>query len=542
MRSGTKSVAARNPENATTRLRVALYARVSTEEQATSGYSIAGQIEKLEMACKLYNWDPLPPYLDEGYSGKDLDRPQVKRLIQDARAKRFDLVVVYKLDRLSRRLSDLLTLRDEFEVAQVGIRSATEPFDTTNSAGKLLFNMLGSFAQFEREMIVERTKMGMRRRMKEGKWNGLAPFGYRIRKDGALEIEPEELPFARKVFQLFMRDNMGAKSIARLLGQEDHCTRRKRKWAKNSVWNMLTNPAYAGLYRIDGTLTPAPHKGIITPEQFEQIQETLAGKSRINARVHLSPNVLTGLIRCGHCKSVLTTGKGKGNHYYACTGRIGDRGCAMQWIPARPIEEAVIQEIKTVAGMPELIDQCIANLQVHSEAEAKNLRSEQVSLEKQLQGLERTKEKKLQWMLETLPEGAVAEEVRQQIQKQLESIKTIKLRQQEVVARLEALTLDNVQSEAVADYLKSFAQTFDTLETGQKRVLIQGLVKEVTVNGKDDCTVVLTVPLPAKSHPAQGSKKGGPLDEDRPSVYPWLAANGRAGVHLSAPNGVTEGT
>src|SRR5450755_467587 len=164
--------------NSTTpKSRSALYVRVSTEEQAQFVYSINGLLEKLDMACKLYGWDPLPPYIDEGVSGKNLDRPQMKKLIRDARAKRFDFVVIYKLDRLSRRLSDLITLRDEFENAGVGIRSATEPFDTTNSAGKLLFNMLGSFAQFEREMIIDRTKMGLRRRMKEGKWNSRPPFG-----------------------------------------------------------------------------------------------------------------------------------------------------------------------------------------------------------------------------------------------------------------------------------------------------------------------------------------------------------------------------
>lgn len=537
-----KSVTApKRKDAAPARLRVALYARVSTEEQATSGYSINGQLEKLQLACKLYNWDPVPAYVDEGYSGKNLDRPHVKRLIQDARAKRFDLVVVYKLDRLSRRLSDLLTLRDEFELAQVGIRSATEPFDTTNSAGKLLFNMLGSFAQFEREMIVERTKMGLARRMKEGKWNGLAPFGYRIKEGGTLEIHPEELPFARKVFDLYLRDNIGSKAIARYMRQEDHCTRRKGAWARNSVWNMLTNPVYAGLYRIDGELTKGPHKGIITPEMFEQIQTTLAGKSPVNARVQLSPNVLIGLIKCGHCGSVMTTGKGKGHHYYACSGRIGDRGCAMQWIPARPIEEAVVREIKLIASMPDLIEQCIADLQTENEGEIKLLRSEQTSLEKQLQGLEKTKDKKLQWMLETLPDGAVAEEIRREIQKQLDSIKVIKHRHQEIALRMEALNADKVRADVIADFLKCFGEDFVNLEAGQRRVLIQGLVQNVVVNSKDDCEVILTIPVSAAVRASQNAKKGGPLDEDRPQVHPWMSPT-RPVVHLSAPNGVTEGT
>lgn len=171
----------------------------------------------------------------------------------------------------------------------------------------------------------------------------------------------------------------------------------------------------------------------------------------------------------------------------------------------------------------------------------RSLRAEQMSIEKQLQSLEKAKDKKVQWMIDTLPQGAVAEAVRAEIEKQLESIKQMKIRQEDIVRGLEALTSDTVQAEAVADYLKCFADAFDQLETGQKRVLIQGLVKEVTVNGKDDCSVILTIPLPAKSQAPKKAKKGGPLDESRPSAYPWLAAS-RAGVHLSAQSGVTEGT
>ena len=134
-------------------LKVAIYVRVSTEEQAQSGYSIPAQIEKLQAMCKSQDWQLLPAYVDDGYSGKDMDRPAMQRLLADGRKKKFSVILVYKLDRVSRRLSDLVSLGEQLERQGIGLRSITEPFDTTNPAGKLLFNMLGSFAQFEREFI-----------------------------------------------------------------------------------------------------------------------------------------------------------------------------------------------------------------------------------------------------------------------------------------------------------------------------------------------------------------------------------------------------
>lgn len=513
------------------RTTVALYVRVSTEEQAVGGFSIGGQLEKLELACKLHDWLPIPAYVDDGYSGKDMDRPAMKRLMEDARKGLFGLVLVYKLDRLSRRLGDLIPFGDQLERMKIGIRSVTEPMDTSNPAGKLLFNLLGSFAQFEREMISERTRLGLNRRKKEGKWNGLPPFGYRMDKEGLLEIHPDELPFARRVFDLFLQDNLGVKAIARTLRQEDRCTRRKRKWAKNSVWNMLVNPAYAGLYRIEEKLVKAPHKGIITREEFEQVQQILEGKNPTNARNHLSPNVLNGLIRCGLCGSVMTTGKGKGHYYYHCTGRGRDNQCPMGWIPARDVETEVIRDIKAIAGEPALIDRCINERKEVRETEAKSLAAERVSLAKQLEGIERNKDKRVKWLLENLPDRAVAEEVSREVRTQIDEIEILKVRQKDIAARITAIESENFQAEVIAEYLKSFGDSVESLETGQKRILMQGLVKEVVVHSKDDCEVVLTIPLPSMPHPRQDGEKGGLPDGDRP--YPMVPPAPGAGARFT---------
>ena len=125
----------------TERVTVALYVRVSTEEQAQGGFSIAGQTEKLQLACQLHDWRALPPYVDDGWSGKDMDRPAMKRLMADAKKGLFNLIVVYKLDRLSRKLGDLVPFGDELEKMKIGIRSVTEAMDTSTSAGKQAGNV-----------------------------------------------------------------------------------------------------------------------------------------------------------------------------------------------------------------------------------------------------------------------------------------------------------------------------------------------------------------------------------------------------------------
>ena len=182
--------------DSSTPLRAAIYIRVSTEEQANEGYSIDAQKEKLTALCKSQDWQVYEIYADEGFSAKDLNRPGIQRLLQDAEQRKFDIIVFYKLDRLSRSLKDLTSLIDKFEKLSIKIKSLTEPFDTTSPPGKLMLNMLGSFAQFEREIIGERTKLGLERAFRQGKWVTSAPFGYKV-KNGKLQalINPSFFPY-----------------------------------------------------------------------------------------------------------------------------------------------------------------------------------------------------------------------------------------------------------------------------------------------------------------------------------------------------------
>ena len=194
-------------------IRAALYTRVSTEDQAREGYSLDVQRDYLIDFAKREGWQiqvvdgKSKIYQDDGRSGYSLDRPAMNQLLQDARAKKFDLILVYKLDRFSRRLRDILNIIDELEVLGVQFKSATEPYDTTTSSGKLMLQQLGSFAEFERNRIIERVVPGMVRGVQAGHWQGArySPFGYRYDKTTKrLSIEESEAKLVREIFQRYI--------------------------------------------------------------------------------------------------------------------------------------------------------------------------------------------------------------------------------------------------------------------------------------------------------------------------------------------------
>ena len=518
-------------------VRAAIYVRVSTEEQAQSGYSIPAQIEKLQSLAKSLDWELLPSYVDDGYSGKDLERPAVKRLLEDGRKKRFDLIILYKLDRLSRRLSDLVSLGELFERIGIGLRSLTEPFDTTNPAGKLLFNMLGSFAQFERELIGERTRLAMRRRMREGKWNGLAPFGYRLGKEGKLEIADGDAPYVRRVFELLIEHNLGIKMISRRMNADDQASRRKGKWTSTSSWQMLTNPAYTGCMIVEGKIMPGTHPPIISDEQFNWAQELLKARTVVPGRLGQSPNFLIGLVRCGKCGRLMTTMKGTGHlgekyYYYACSARRREGACDMRYVRARHLEEAVLREIRTISGEPKIIEEYLAQHLAENQTVSKGLLAERVSVQKQLEGAIKTKEERVRWLVDNIPAKAVADAVSVEIQAQIDSIGGLQRRLTEIDGRLTSIASDNAKSDNLAGLLGDFATHFDTWNQGKKRSLIQNMVHDIKVTAEGDVEVTFAIPLTTHLVDQMRAKIEAPPDE-KPFTSVPLELIG--GSHLGSP-------
>ncbi|WP_010499708.1 recombinase family protein [Paenibacillus elgii] len=192
-----------------------IYARVSTEEQAHHGYSIQAQLTELKLHAEQHDMEIVDEYVDEGVSGKSINkRTQMVRLLKDAASGKFEYVLVYKLDRVARNLKDAMQINDELGKHNIKIIFLKDNLDTSTSHGKLHFQIMGSVAEFERNTIVDRVKMGMTQRARQGQYNGGICFGYN-NVDKMLVVNEAEAAIVREIFKLAKKGN-GYKSIIRL--------------------------------------------------------------------------------------------------------------------------------------------------------------------------------------------------------------------------------------------------------------------------------------------------------------------------------------
>ncbi|WP_432408450.1 recombinase family protein [Wukongibacter sp. M2B1] len=333
--------------------RAALYIRVSTQEQALEGYSIDAQRDKLISFCSLKDWSIEDIYVDGGFSGTNMDRPQLQRLLSSL--KNIDIILVYKLDRLSRSQKDILYLVEEkFLANNINFVSIMESFDTSSAFGKAMIGILAVFAQLERETIIERTKLGKERRAKEGHWNGgPAPIGYDL-IDGKLIINEFEAIQIRKAFDLYR--NHGQNKTAEILNEMGYKTK-YGNWKGRSISRILSNPIYIGMVHYKDDIFRGNHKAIISEKEFNNIQEII--KSRSRPRRTNSKYLLGGLMWCGYCGARLkasfsTTGKkGKRFYYYVCYSvskaplhMVKDPDCKGHYWNMYDLEKIVLDQVK----------------------------------------------------------------------------------------------------------------------------------------------------------------------------------------------------
>ncbi|HYG60794.1 MAG TPA: recombinase family protein, partial [Symbiobacteriaceae bacterium] len=259
-----------------------IYARVSTEEQAQSGFSLGAQRERLEAFCVSQGWEVAGKYIDEGVSAKDLNRPEFQRMMSEVEPG--DVVLVYKLDRLTRSVRDLDDLLKEFDRMEVKFRSVTEQFDTTTATGRLFIRMVAEMAQWERETIAERAAFGKLKKAKQGEWSGgTVPIGYitvpsEKQKAGRtllkLVPDPERSHLIPMIFERYL-EGRGVRAIATWLNSELGArTLQGCKFHQLTVSRILSNPIYCGDVvhgrRVKGpeTRVQGSHQPLISREVF----------------------------------------------------------------------------------------------------------------------------------------------------------------------------------------------------------------------------------------------------------------------------------
>jgi site-specific DNA recombinase len=351
-------------------VRCAIYTRKSTEEGLEKEFnSLDAQRESGEAYIKSQaqeGWMCLEArYDDGGFTGGNIDRPALRRLLADIEAHKIDCVVVYKVDRLSRSLLDFARLMETFDTHNVSFVSVTQQFNTASSMGRLILNVLLSFAQFEREIVSERTRDKIAAARKKGKWSGGMPvLGYDL-AGGKLAVNEAEAERVRQIFSLYIR-RRSLSAVVRELGRRgwtnkawttrNGIKRGGRLLTKGTLHKFLTNVAFTGRVRHKLGVYQGEHQGIVEQDLFDRVQEILReqgpGQSGPRRR---HTTLLGGLLRCAACDCAMVhsyaSHGAKRYHYYVCSSaqRRGWSTCPSPSVPAAEIERFVVDEIRTAA-------------------------------------------------------------------------------------------------------------------------------------------------------------------------------------------------
>jgi site-specific DNA recombinase len=367
--------------NSPTAVRCAIYTRKSTEEGLDQDFnSLHAQREAAEAyikSQKQLGWTlVVNQYNDGGFSGGSLERPALQKLLEDVEANRLDCVVVYKVDRLSRSLLDFARLMDRFDQQSVSFVSVTQQFNTTSSLGRLTLNILLSFAQFEREIIGERTRDKMSAARRKGKWVGGTPvLGYDVDPGGRrIIINEKEAVRVRAMFELY-RDSRSLAAVVTELSRRHWKTKSwtskraiehaGRAFTKASLARLLTNAIYDGKVEHRGTIYTGEHASIVESPVWEEVNAELrAGRRSRRGVIRTKQNaLLAGLLMCQSCKrpmiATYTAKRDRRYRYYVCQAarQNGWDSCPTKSVPAALIEDSVVAQLRIALSTDQIRDQ-----------------------------------------------------------------------------------------------------------------------------------------------------------------------------------------
>ena len=347
-------------------MRVALYPRVSGHEQEDN-YSIPEQIARMKKYCEAKDWMIYKIYTDSGFSGSNIERPGLQSLIKDAETGKFDMVLVYKLDRLSRSQKDTLFLiEDVFDKHNVFFTSITENFDTSTPTGKAFLGILAVFAQFERDQIRERTMIGKDSRAKEGKWHGSkwVPIGYDY-TEGLLIPNEYEVMQIKEIADLFLK-RTPVRTIANQMTKKGY-KHKYGEWEAKTIRRVLSNPVNIGMIKNRDNWHKGIHDPILDKKTFDAIGEIMnERKDKYGTTYKPHASLLGGILYCKHCGGRYarqTNGKGK-ICYYSCYSRnksqkkmIKDPNCKNKNYRALDLDAMIISAITQLSYDTEYIAQ-----------------------------------------------------------------------------------------------------------------------------------------------------------------------------------------
>ena len=485
-------------------VRCAIYTRKSTEDGLQQEFnSLDAQRDAGENYIRSQEgegWQIIPDqYDDGGFTGGNMDRPALKRLMADIDAGKVDCVVVYKVDRLSRSLLDFSRLLETFEKRRVSFVSVTQQFNTANSMGRLMLNVLLSFAQFEREIISERTRDKIAATRRKGKWSGGMPLlGYDVDPKGSkLTVNDDEATRVHAVFELYL-EHQSLMAVIQELDARGWCNKRwttrkgiergGKPFTKKSLHKLLTNVTYVGKLRYKDEVHEGEHAAIIADDVWERAQTLLrrngrSGGAEVRNRFGA---LLKGLLRCVACDSAMTPthatkGGNKRYRYYVC-GHAQQRGwqnCPSPSIPATEIERFVVDQIRAIGRDPEMVRETVVQARQQAESELAALEAERAGLERELA---RWNADVRDVVAQVGPSDADSPAVARLADLQ-ERIRGAERRATEVREQIHAISAKSVNHQEVAAALARFDPVWNSLTPREQARVVELLVERVDYDG-----------------------------------------------------------
>ncbi|MCZ7522781.1 recombinase family protein [Bacillus pacificus] len=488
--------------------KVAIYIRVSTEEQANEGFSLGAQEDCLKQYANAKGYEVYDIYVDEGYSGKDYNRPEIQRLFKDLYQEKFTGILVKSVDRISRRVSDVTKLIDDvLAPRKCCVLVSDNNLDSSTTGGTAFIQLLATFAEYERSMIVQRVKSGMSKRAELGYWNGGRVLGYDV-KNKELKINKEEAEIVRKVFDLRV-EGKGYKSIAVILNQQGFKTKRGRLFSIGTIKTILENPLYIGYCRWgrhknwnverrkgktdEYKFVKGKHEPIVSEDLWKRVQSVnYAHKKSISKNRNFNGEfVLSGILRCPSCGAGMVMCKTKkrdksGYHlYYMCQAfhSKGKLACKSNLIRKEDIEEKVLQCINKIILIPSIVDKTFERIQEKKENGIKRIKNDLSYINEEL--------KRKKQFIKKLNKDYFDEKIRVETYTELSE----PLREEMVELEREKSKLDRkiesseipITKEMVIKALENFTNLYENATYEQKKSLLRAIIKiiEVQPNRKE---------------------------------------------------------
>jgi len=486
-------------------VRCGIYCRVSTDERLGQEFnSLHAQREAAEAfiaSQRSEGWTASPePYNDGGWSGATTERPALKQLLADVVDGKIDTVIVYKLDRLSRSMRDFLNLIALFEKHGVAFVSVTQQFNTSTPVGRMTLRMLMSFAEFERDLVSERTRDKLQAARRKGKSVGGYPvLGYdRDPGGGRLVVNRDEVEIVREVFRLFLERRS-------LVTVAEELTRRGvtlKRWTtrdgkvfgggrfdKVNLRRLLTNYTYIGKVNFEGTIYDGEHEGIVAGKVFREVQRVLEENRRGHGAALRNSHgaLLRGLLYCGSCRTAMahapTKARGRLYRYYRCchSMRRGAAACPTGAVSADRVEQFVVDQIRRIGADPELQQATFEQAVAQVKAQRRGLKAEAKRIERDLLTTQADVERLVGAVSRVT--GPAADAIAVELAKAQERVTTLEARQREVEDEVAALAAQDIDRDAVAAALVEFDELWSVMLTPERERVLKLLIDRIDYSG-----------------------------------------------------------